>query len=1419
MKVKSCHVVCNVIRCSGSKNSNRRTRVWARRAALTKRLQPASSLRGPLFQPLQRFVASGSKGCSQGSRRPLSAVAAVAEESVCTNEEVLQYYRTPGFSSSYEDTLLEKVKAKVSPNVECISSEQCYNVQLTGSLASEEQDTLSWLLRETFEPEKLKERSSLKTTASSVVVEVGPRMNFSTAWSTNAVSICQACGLSQVKRMERSNRFLLTCKDGTCLSETEIATFAAMVHDRMTECVYVAALTSFKSDVVPEEVRSVPVMEHGRAALEEVNQSMGLCFDDWGLVGGGAAEHGPVLDDWDLDYYTKLFRENMKRDPTTVELFDIAQSNSEHSRHWFFKATLVFDGEAMPKTLFEIVMDTWAANPDNSVIAFKDNSSALRGFKAPVLWPEQPGKPSKMTMQEKDLDLLLTAETHNFPCSIAPYPGAETGAGGRIRDTHATGRGSIMTAGTAGYCVGNLCHDDAQVPGEPEGEVYPPNLAPPLQILMDASNGASDYGNKFGEPLVQGYTRTFGQRLPNGERREWLKPIMFSGGVGAIDHTQLEKYPGEVGMLVVKIGGPAYRIGMGGGAASSITAGTRDAELDFDAVQRGDGEMSQKLYRVVRTCVEMGDASPIISIHDQGAGGNCNVVKELIEPLGGKIDIRAVNVADETMSVLEIWGAEYQENDAMLIRPESEGLLRSICARERCPMAVLGSIDGSGRVTIFDSQAPPDTPPAEDLELEKVLGDLPNKTYTFARTESPNVPLELPEDATVETAADKVLRLPAVGSKRFLTTKVDRSVTGLIAQQQCCGPLQLPVSDVAVIAQSTMALTGTAFSIGEQPLKGLVDPEAMGRMSTAEALTNLVFAKITKLQDVKASGNWMWAAKMEGEGPGIYACAEAMRDTMIAVGMAIDGGKDSVSMAANAGGESVKAPSNLVISAYAPCPDITLTVTPDLKLPGGGRLIHVDIAAGERRMGGSALAQAYGQLGDSVPDLDDVEVLTSAFCVTQELMMQRKVSAGHDISDGGILTAMLEMAFAGNCGIAVDLPMGKGGALAEAFAEELGLVLEVAAEDEEAVLAAFQDAEVPARSIGTVLSEPTLNISIGGESVLEGSMTAWRDTWEATSFSLERLQASADTVAQEEAGLKERTAPTWDLTFAATATPEALLQAADKPRVAVVREEGSNGDREMCAALYAGGLEPWDVNMMDLANGRISLADFRGVVFVGGFSYADVLDSAKGWAAGIRFNPELQAEFQAFYERPDTFSLGVCNGCQLMALLGWVPGSGSTEERLPDTEQPRLVHNASGRFESRWSTLRVQEDCNSVLLKGMAGSTLGVWVAHGEGQVKFPDADVMSVVNAQGQAPLRYVDDQGKVTEAYPANPNGSPEGIAALCSADGRHLAMMPHPERCFLTWQMPWVPTSAKLDPRGPSPWLKLFQNAREWCDQAAQ
>lgn len=1255
--------------------------------------------------------------------------------------------------------------------------EYCFNIQTTSALEKSDNEVIKWLLSETFEPHDFGQFPFINDQR---VVEIGPRLNFATAWNTNALSIFRFCGLDKIVRIERSRRYLVP-------ADIDINSFILKHCDRMTECVYRESLGSFDTGIFPEAVYTIPLKEEGPEALTKIP--------------------GISMDEFDRQMYYNYFVGKCGRNPTIVEIMDLNNANSEHSRHGYFRGLQIIDGKKMPLTLMELVKSTLKAG-SNSMLAFCDNSSVIDGYKILTILPRNPGRCSDYVSKEVLLDILFTAETHNFPSGVAPTPGAETGTGGRIRDVQATGRGGLMIAGTAGYCVGNLLIPGYEMSWENKNFVYPGNLASPLQIELEVSNGASDYGNKIGEPVIQGFTRSVGLRLPNGERREWLKPIMFTGGIGQINKCHLKKNEAEKGMYIVQIGGPAYRIGFGGGAASSMLQGENKAELDFNAVQRGDAEMEQKMNRVVRACVEMGENNPIVSLHDQGAGGPANVQKELVERAGGRIDLRKINSGDPTLSALEIWVCEYQERNGLLISPDRLDEFKKICELEKVSCEVLGEVTGDGKFVVFDSA---DGSMPVNLDLADVLGNMPQKTFIDVSVEPALKPLNMPGGLTFNQALEKVLRLLSVGSKRFLTSKVDRSVTGLIAQQQCVGPLQLTLADVAVVAQSHFGLTGAAISIGEQPLVGLIDPAAQGRMTVVEMLMNMVWARISNLSDIKCSANWMWAPKLPGEGAKLYDTAKAMSNFMSDIGIGIDGGKDSLSMATkvplpDGSTELVKSPGQLVLSGYCTMPDITKKVTPDFKR-SGSRLIQIDLSGGKRRLGGSALSQVCGQIGDECPDMKDSKLLVSAFKTIQEMIDNKMILSGHDISDGGLIIALLEMAFAGNRGLSVYIPDNN---IFNLFAQEAGCVIECELFDTVKICRFLDERQIPYRVLGMTLESELIQVSGVGGFIFEDNLCTLRSIWEQTSRQLD-LQSQyskvdPECVKAEYKNVFRRLGPKYQLSFDPIPTPYSWLASNQKPKVAIIREEGSNGDREMTSAFYLAGFDCIDVSMAHLLQGLVTLDMFRGIVFVGGFSYADVLDSAKGWAGVILFNEKIKKQFDDFYARPDTFSLGICNGCQLMALLGWVPWRG-----LPDMRQPRFIHNRSERFESRWATVKIFKS-PAIMLRDMEESVMGVWVAHGEGQVYFPDPGVISEV--MGLTPVRYVNDLNSMTEDYPFNPNGSFLGITSFCSPDGRHLAMMPHPERAFLKWQWSWLPEELDKSWQA-SPWLKMFQNAREWCE----
>uniref|UniRef100_A0A0A9YYE3 Phosphoribosylformylglycinamidine synthase n=2 Tax=Lygus hesperus TaxID=30085 RepID=A0A0A9YYE3_LYGHE len=1319
---------------------------------------------------------------------------------------VEHFYSVPGLSYGALSSKLEAIRS-VCNDVVTLETEACYNVEVLSPLTESEERKLHFILSSPFKPEALTRSTHLQDLSSSTLIEVGPRLNFSTPFSTNAVAICGKIGLHKIVRLELSIRYLIKWSNRVP-EDTIRKKIVDALHDRMTECEYQRPISSFNHGIVPDKWGIVDVMRQGRAALEGVNDRLGL-----------------ALDDWDLNYYTKLFVDKLQRNPTTVECFDLAQSNSEHSRHWFFRGLMKINGEEKSLSLIDMIISTQNHSNPNNTIKFSDNSSAIKGYTVDVMQPEKVDEPSGFLKCSKSLDIVFTAETHNFPTGVAPFSGATTGTGGRIRDVQAVGRGGLCIAGTAGYSVGNLHIPGYQQPWEDPTLKYPENFAPPLNVIIEASNGASDYGNKFGEPLINGFTRSFGQ-VNDGQRREWVKPIMFSGGIGCMDATMINKEIPKKGMKIIKVGGPVYRIGVGGGAASSVQVqGDNQAELDFGAVQRGDAEMENKMNRVIRACIENRSGNPLKSIHDQGAGGNGNVLKEIAEPEGAVIFTNAFSLGDESINTLELWGAEYQESNAALVDEADRNFFNKVEKRERCKVDFVGTITGNGKVILTEEDWMDDkdylnnSPSVEkimhpfNLELDVVLGKMPRKVFDMQDEPLLLKELSLSLNLKVYDALERVLRLLSVCSKRFLTNKVDRCVTGLIAQQQCVGPLHTPLSDYAITALTMFDTVGAATSIGEQPIKGLISAGAGARMSVAEAITNLMFAKISSLQDVKCSGNWMWAAKLPGEGAALYRACEAMCQVMGELGVAVDGGKDSLSMAARVDGNTVKAPGTIVISTYAPCPDIRQKVTPDLKGPACGEkgIILWITTSDELRLGGTALAQCYSQIGNEVPDLDYPSKLRVGFEITQHLIAGNLIKAGHDISDGGLVTCLLEMAFGGLSGLDIDLPKSSD-PISTLFAEEVGWVLEVAESHLNEVVSAYNAGSIKCLRIGQSVGygvDSLVKIRCGSTNLIEDKLSHFFQLWEETSFKLEERQSEKQCAAQEFASLTKRKGPTYKyLDHVEVILPTSLPDM--KPKVAVLREEGSNGDREMAASLLMAGFDVWDVTTQDLIDGSITMDEFRGVIFPGGFSYADVLGSAKGWAACLLFNQELKQQFDSFFKRSDTFSLGVCNGCQLMALLGWI----GTIPNVNDTRNGVLLEkNVSERFECRFSTVRF-EKTPAVMCKGMEGCILPVWVAHGEGRFVYRSEETKAYLNAKGNIAFRYVDDEGLPTESYPMNPNGSEGGVAGICSDDGRHLAFMPHPERCSLMWQWPYVtPTLGQQIKSIHSPWMQFFTNAFNW------
>ena len=1258
--------------------------------------------------------------------------------------------------------------------------EECFNIEASAPLTPEQMKKLKLILADGFIEKSVRDGSLIK--GGNNTVEIGPRMNFATPESTNLVTICHACGIPQISRIESSRRFSL--KEGIDREK-----FTTEETDRMTEEVYKKPLESFDSGMETEAVWTAPMADKGPDALLEIP---GLPFDAF-----------------DRQRYYDYFVGKNKRDPTCVEIFDLANCDSNHSRHHDFLSKIVIDGEEMPETFMEIVKSTWKANPDNSMIAFHDNASAIRGFDCWTLLPDNPGKVSRFSRQRITYHILFTAETHNFPSGVAPYPGAQTGLGGWIRDALNAGQGSQVLYALAGYCVGRLIIPDYDLPWEKKFSdfVYPDNLANALKIAIRASDGVSDYGNCFGVPTKGGFFRSFGARLPSGERVEFIKPVVYVGGGGIIDDRHIVKGKPERGMRIAQIGGPAYNVGFGGGAASSMHQGENEAKLDFNAVQRGDPEMEQKANEVIKACVAMGENNPFISAHDQGAGGPGNVLKEIVEDAGGKVYIRNIKLGDPTLSVLQIWVAEYQERFAFLIYEYGMELFEAICLRENVNCEILGEVTGDGRFTVVDDN---DGSTPVDIDMSFVQGDVPQKTFTDVRIEPDLKPVELPGNLTLEKALYWVLREPSVACKSWLVDKVDRHVLGRTALQQSVGPLQLPLANCNITALSHFDTVGSIGALGEQPYKLLVDPAAGGRMAVTEMLTNIVWGLMTDLSDIKCSANWMWAPKIKGERAAMYDTAIAVRDYMIALSIAIDGGKDSLSMATQVLEEVVKSLRQLVIGGSVGCPDITKYVTPDIKRPGDSFLVLIDPSYGQARLGGSALAHVYGgQIGDESPDMERPDALVSALKLTQELIRKDLILSGHDRSDGGLITTLSEMAFGGNCGIDLNV-MGDNDVVKQMLAEEAGLIYEVDPKHEDEVMEMIFKSNIPSQIVGETRVLKNISLKYNGENEIDVPMTTLREWWMETSSELEAQQSNPETAKEKYRYLnKKAKRPNYFVSFDPKPTAESVMKTAKKFPTAILRDEGTNGHEEMISAAKLAGLDPYDIHMTDLISGKATLDDYLFLVTPGGFSHKDVPESAKGFAAKIMFNEKVWEMHQRFYDRPNTLSLGVCNGCQKDSLLGIVPWGGMEAEK-----QPRFVKNTSNKFESSWVTVKIPES-PSILLKKMVGSILGVWVAHGEGRAHFPDESILSEVIEQKLVAMFYTDCDGASTIDYPSNPNGSLAGIAGLTSPDGRRTVCMPHPiDRSFRMWQWGWVPDELKnLES---SPWLQMFQSAREYFEE---
>ena len=1289
--------------------------------------------------------------------------------------EVLALRGGPALSPFRVAKLLAALQAvRPQHSIGAISAHYWHFVEVARPLDDVERATLERLL--TYGPLDVADDAGARNVSLLVI----PRFGTISPWSSKATDIVCNCGLGAVMRIERGVAFDIGGRD---LSGGDRAALLPLIHDRMTETVVsdVADARNLFVHFPPRPLTTIPLSSGGRSALEEADARLGLALS-------------PDEIDYLIDAFTHL-----RRDPTDVELTMFAQANSEHCRHKIFNASWRIDGEPQSQSLFAMIRATHAAHPQGTLVAYADNSSVIEGGVAARFYPDED---RRYAAHRETVHVLMKVETHNHPTAIAPFPGAATGAGGEIRDEGATGTGARPKAGLVGYTTSHLRIPALTQPWESDEYGKPDRIASALAIMQEGPIGAASFNNEFGRPNLTGYFRTFEMRVA-GQVRGYHKPIMIAGGVGNIADAHTHKRPLAEGTLLIQLGGPGMLIGMGGGAASSMATGVNTADLDFDSVQRGNAEMERRAQEVIDRCWQLHDENPILSIHDVGAGGLSNALPELIHGggVGGAIELRAIPSEESGMTPREIWCNEAQERYVLAIAPIDLERFRAICERERCPFAVLGRAIGGGRLIIDDSHfndAPVDVP------LDVILGKPPRMTRDATRIARRLPSLDL-APVTVKDAAYRVLQFPAVADKTFLVTIGDRTVGGLCARDPMVGPWQVSVADVAVTLRDFTGFSGEAMAIGERTPLALIDAPAAGRMAVGEAVTNIAAAGVRRLSDVKLSANWMAAAGEPGEDAALYDTVRAVAlDFCIPLGLSIPVGKDSLSMRTtwHDGGvdKAVTAPVSLVVSAFASIDDARTCLTPLLRLDQGDTsLLHLDISGGRRRLGASALAQVYGQLGSDAPDVD-ASRLATFFALVQRLRIERRLLAYHDVSDGGVFVTLAEMAFASRCGLAISLSGTADEALAALFAEELGAVVQVRAGDVDIIASQAREAGIAATVIATPTRGDRVTVRCGATTVLDESRIDLHRAWSATTHAMQRMrdnpQAADDEYARigdDEPGLVPALTFDPDEDVAAP-----FIATGVRPRVAVLREQGVNGQVEMAAALSRAGFDAFDVHMTDLAAGRHALTDFVGVVAGGGFSYGDVLGAGEGWAKSILFNARLRDAFAGYFARGDTFALGVCNGCQMMSNL---------KEIIPGAAHwPHFVRNASEQFEARYVMLEVLRS-PSLFFEGMAGSRIPVALAHGEGLAEFHDAAQLAV--AQPYVALRFIDHRGQPTERYPYNPSGSPQGITGLTTADGRFTIVMPHPERVFRTVQMSWHPDAwGEL-----SPWYRMFANARRF------
>ena len=1337
-------------------------------------------------------------------------------------------FRVSAGKTALSSFRFEKLRATLKdavPNVVLVDTRHWYFVALKGMALTQEAavllDRLLGLSDAAGEPNGANKLQRLL---------VVPRLGTISPWSSKATDIAQHCALPQVERIERGVAYYFKTKNGKALTEAERKAVLPQLHDRMTESVLASfdgvAEKIFKHGT-PVPLSSVDILKGGKAALETANRELGL-----------------ALSADEIDYLVENFQK-LDRNPTDVELMMFAQANSEHCRHKIFNADWIIDDEQQAISLFGMIRNTHKLHPAGTVVAYSDNSSVIEGATVERFYPRADGG---YAFSSELTHTLMKVETHNHPTAIAPFAGAATGAGGEIRDEGATGIGSKPKAGLTGFSVSNLNIPGFVQPwevfphpnplpggegiepsppgrGQGEGRQYgkPSRIASALQIMLDGPIGSAAFNNEFGRPNLCGYFRTFEESL-NGEMRGYHKPIMLAGGVGSIRAEHTHKHPLTEGALLIQLGGPGMLIGLGGGAASSMDTGANAENLDFDSVQRGNPEMQRRAQEVIDRCWQMGDNNPIESIHDVGAGGISNALPELVHGggKGGRFELRAVPSEERGMSPMQIWSNEAQERYVLAIPPQRLAEFKALCERERCPFAVLGQAIDDDSLIVHDEEFNNN---AVDMPLSVLLGKPPKMTRKVKR-ESVKLPAFDTSKIELKDAIERVLRLPSVADKTFLISIGDRTVGGMTARDQMVGPWQVPVADVAVTLMGYNTHLGEAFALGERTPLAVLNAPASGRMAVGEAITNIAAARIAKIGDIKLSANWMAAAGHHGEDAALFDTVKAVgMELCPQLGISIPVGKDSMSMkTAWQEGEKrkeVTAPLSLIVTAFAPCTDVRKTLTPQLAADLNTVVVVFDLGQGKNRMGGSALAQVYKQVGDIAPDVDDARQLKKFFEMIQRLNGAGKLLAYHDRSDGGLLAALCEMAFASHIGLDIDLGELKGDAISALFNEELGALVQVRRSDLVEIFVQCDEAGLVAvHEVARLNTRGTIEIKRAGNLLFSENAIVLRRIWSETTHQMQKLRDNPACVQQEYDRILDAADPglhvklTYDLNESPLPNPLSLIHS--RPKIAILREQGVNGQVEMAAAFDRAGFAAVDVHMSDIIAGRIALADFKGVAACGGFSYGDVLGAGEGWAKSILFNPRARDEFEAFFQRNDTFALGVCNGCQMMSNL---------HEIIPGTAHwAHFARNQSEQFEARFVMVEVQAS-PSILFNGMEGSRMPIVVAHGEGYADFSSditpasghesslklrfGSTKKLQAAQPLVTLRYVDNTGRPTETYPLNPNGSPQGITGLTTPDGRFSIMMPHPERVFRAVQNSWYPREWQEN----GAWLRMFQNARKW------